>query len=304
MALVAAVLRRSINRLYACWLPRSWRRRWRRSPGCPSCCARRTRPLSDTGAAQHYLPGDGAVLTFPMLQFSLLGALCVLGTVWLVWRGFGGQQRSDPESDRAPRAQPHCPSVGCCRCTPGRCCPCGARWPAARCCPSACSPADGLAQRGRGFGFADIARAAAARCGTAHHSRRGGRHYQLIGHQFSQGHPARALRPDIRKSPTPTPTATVSAPTAVLPARKYYPQVDAAIRGPPASPATDRGDDRRLRLPGAVSVLRVPGLTSPAPTRWPSSTSGRRPSEVVGALKNPRRVPPALDTLPWRRRSS
>jgi galactan 5-O-arabinofuranosyltransferase len=43
-------------------------------------------PLSDTGAAQHYLPGDGAVLTFPMLQFSLLGALCMLGTVWLAWR--------------------------------------------------------------------------------------------------------------------------------------------------------------------------------------------------------------------------
>ena len=43
-------------------------------------------PLSDTGSAQHYLPADGAVLTFPMLQFSLLGALCMLGTLWLVWR--------------------------------------------------------------------------------------------------------------------------------------------------------------------------------------------------------------------------
>ncbi|MEI7913525.1 MAG: galactan 5-O-arabinofuranosyltransferase [Mycobacteriaceae bacterium] len=43
-------------------------------------------PLGDTGTAQHYLPGDGAVLTFPMLQLSLLGALCMLGTVWLVWR--------------------------------------------------------------------------------------------------------------------------------------------------------------------------------------------------------------------------
>jgi galactan 5-O-arabinofuranosyltransferase len=43
-------------------------------------------PLSDTGSAQHYLPADGAVLTFPMLQFSLLGALCMLGTVWLIVR--------------------------------------------------------------------------------------------------------------------------------------------------------------------------------------------------------------------------
>jgi len=55
-------------------------------------------PLGGTGAAQHYLPADGAVLTFPMLQLSLLGALCMLGTLWLVWRGWrpGGQERSDP----------------------------------------------------------------------------------------------------------------------------------------------------------------------------------------------------------------
>ena len=45
-------------------------------------------PLGDTGTAQHYLPTDGAVLTFPMLQFSLLGALCMLGTLWLAWRGW------------------------------------------------------------------------------------------------------------------------------------------------------------------------------------------------------------------------
>ena len=55
-------------------------------------------PLGDTGTAQHYLPGDGAVLNFPMLQFSLLGALCMLGTLWLAWRSWssGGQERSDP----------------------------------------------------------------------------------------------------------------------------------------------------------------------------------------------------------------
>ncbi|MEX0581649.1 MAG: galactan 5-O-arabinofuranosyltransferase [Mycobacterium sp.] len=55
-------------------------------------------PLGDTGTAQHYLPGDGAVLNFPMLQFSLLGALCMLGTLWLAWRSWssGGQERSKP----------------------------------------------------------------------------------------------------------------------------------------------------------------------------------------------------------------
>ncbi|HYJ57716.1 MAG TPA: galactan 5-O-arabinofuranosyltransferase [Mycobacterium sp.] len=39
---------------------------------------------ADTGTAQHYLPVDGAQLSFPMLQFTLLGALCMLGTLWLV----------------------------------------------------------------------------------------------------------------------------------------------------------------------------------------------------------------------------
>ncbi|WP_197420235.1 arabinofuranosyltransferase, partial [Mycobacterium sp. NAZ190054] len=39
---------------------------------------------AETGTAQHYLPMDGAELSFPMLRFTLLGALCLLGTVWLV----------------------------------------------------------------------------------------------------------------------------------------------------------------------------------------------------------------------------
>jgi galactan 5-O-arabinofuranosyltransferase len=41
---------------------------------------------ADKGTAFHYLPMDGAQLTFPMLSFTLLGALCVVGTVWLVVR--------------------------------------------------------------------------------------------------------------------------------------------------------------------------------------------------------------------------
>jgi galactan 5-O-arabinofuranosyltransferase len=43
-------------------------------------------PVSNAGSAWHYPPADGAVLTFPMLQFSLLGALCMLGTLWLILR--------------------------------------------------------------------------------------------------------------------------------------------------------------------------------------------------------------------------
>lgn len=41
---------------------------------------------ADSGTAQHYLPSDGAQLEFPMLHPTLLGALCMLGTLWLVWR--------------------------------------------------------------------------------------------------------------------------------------------------------------------------------------------------------------------------
>jgi galactan 5-O-arabinofuranosyltransferase len=44
-------------------------------------------PISNTGSAQHYLPADGAELTFPMLQFTLLGVVCLIGTLWLVVRG-------------------------------------------------------------------------------------------------------------------------------------------------------------------------------------------------------------------------
>jgi galactan 5-O-arabinofuranosyltransferase len=43
-------------------------------------------PVSNSGSAFHYLPADGATLTFPMLQFSLLGAICMLGALWLVVR--------------------------------------------------------------------------------------------------------------------------------------------------------------------------------------------------------------------------
>src|SRR5271165_5372601 len=44
------------------------------------------RSPAESGTAQHYLPVDGAQLSFPMLQFTLLGALCMVGTIWLVVR--------------------------------------------------------------------------------------------------------------------------------------------------------------------------------------------------------------------------
>jgi galactan 5-O-arabinofuranosyltransferase len=41
---------------------------------------------ANSGTAQHYLPTDGAQLSFPMLQFTLLGGLSMVGTLWLVVR--------------------------------------------------------------------------------------------------------------------------------------------------------------------------------------------------------------------------
>ncbi|BBZ19713.1 galactan 5-O-arabinofuranosyltransferase [Mycolicibacterium gadium] len=41
---------------------------------------------AESGTAMHYLPSAGANLEFPMLRFTLLGALCMVGTLWLVWR--------------------------------------------------------------------------------------------------------------------------------------------------------------------------------------------------------------------------
>jgi galactan 5-O-arabinofuranosyltransferase len=46
---------------------------------------RNTRP-PNSGSATHYLPDSGAHFPLPMLDPSLLGALCMLGTLWLVFR--------------------------------------------------------------------------------------------------------------------------------------------------------------------------------------------------------------------------
>ncbi|WP_068272588.1 galactan 5-O-arabinofuranosyltransferase [Aldersonia kunmingensis] len=46
---------------------------------------RTTRPAG-SGTATHYLPDAGAHFPLPMLDPSLLGALCMLGTLWLVFR--------------------------------------------------------------------------------------------------------------------------------------------------------------------------------------------------------------------------
>ena len=68
-------------------------------------------PVSNSGSAWHYLPADGAELTFPMLQFSLLGAICMLGTLWLVVRtrppqAGGGTPLRSGDPTRSPGSAP------------------------------------------------------------------------------------------------------------------------------------------------------------------------------------------------------
>ncbi|NMN98582.1 galactan 5-O-arabinofuranosyltransferase [Antrihabitans stalactiti] len=41
---------------------------------------------ANSGTAFHYLPDTGAQLALPMLHFSLLGGLCMIGTIWLAIR--------------------------------------------------------------------------------------------------------------------------------------------------------------------------------------------------------------------------
>ncbi len=89
MAGVAAVVRRSVSPLLRLGLVAVLAAAIAAVTWLPFLLRAVHGPLGRTGTAQHYLPGDGAVLTFPMLQLSLLGALCMLGTIWLVWRAFG-----------------------------------------------------------------------------------------------------------------------------------------------------------------------------------------------------------------------
>ncbi|MGV9819115.1 galactan 5-O-arabinofuranosyltransferase [Nocardia xishanensis] len=45
-----------------------------------------TSQTPSSGTALHYLPKSGAELPLPMVEFTLLGGLCLIGTVWLVVR--------------------------------------------------------------------------------------------------------------------------------------------------------------------------------------------------------------------------
>lgn len=286
MAVVAAVLRRSINPLVRVVVIAAIAAALAAVTWLPFLLRAARGPLSDTGAAQHYLPGDGAVLTFPMLQFSLLGALCMLGTVWLVWRGWSsiragalgigvlalyGWSLLSMVSTLAGstllsfRLQPTLTVL--------------------------------LAAAGV-FGFIDVVRAAAARwnrriipVGVA---------IGLIGAiGFSQDIP-HVLRPDITVAYTDTDGDGQRGDRRPPGSEKYYPQVDEAIRE-----ATGKPRDETVVMTADYSFLSYypyfgfQGLTSHYANPLAQFDKRAAAIESWGTIKTPEEFAHALDALPW-----
>ena len=267
-------------------------------------------PLSGTGAAQHYLPADGAVLTFPMLQLSLLGALCMLGTLWLVWRGWrpGGQERSDPGmgSGGQERSDPGMGSVRAGALGMGVLALYG--WSLL----SMLSTLAGstllsfrlqptltvLLGAAGVFGFIEIAQAAAVRWnrGVLPVALAAG----LIGAiGFSQDIP-HVLRPDITVAYTDTDGDGQRGDRRPPGAEKYYPRVDAAIRE-----ATGKPRDETVVMTADYSFLSYypyfgfQGLTSHYANPLAEFDKRAAAIESWGEITDPDEFAKALDTLPW-----
>jgi galactan 5-O-arabinofuranosyltransferase len=267
-------------------------------------------PLADTGVAQHYLPGDGAVLTFPMLQFSLLGALCMLGTMWLLWRARPGSDRGmrhggRERSDRGIRHSVRASALGI-----------GVLSLYAWSLLSMLTTLAGttllsfrlqptltvlLAAAGV-FGFIDVASTVDRKWGV----RWNGRVMPvavavgLIGViGFSQDIP-HVLRPDITVAYTDTDGDGQRGDRRPPGAEKYYPQLDAAIRE-----ATGIPRDRTIVMTADYSFLSYypyfgfQGLTSHYAN--PLAQFGARAAAIEswGELTDPEEFVRALDALPF-----
>ena len=262
-------------------------------------------PMSGTGIAQHYLPDDGAVLNFPMLQFSLLGALCMLGTLWLVWRGPGGLgappacggERSDSgigsASSRAAALGIGVLSVY--------------GW-------SLMSMLDTLAgttllsfrlqptltvllAAAGVFGVIDVARAAAGRWRQAIPVATAIGLIGAIG--FSQDIP-HVLTPDLNVAYSDTDGNGQRGDRRPPGAEKFYPQVDAAIRAatgrPPAETVVMTADYGFLAV---YPYYGFQGLTSHYANPLAQFDKRTAAIESWGKLKSADEFVKALDALPW-----
>ena len=249
-------------------------------------------PVSNTGSAFHYLPADGAELTFPMLKFTLLGALCMLGTLWLVVRARSSVRGGRPGHRRARRL-PVVAAVDA-----GHA---GAHHAAV---VSAAADAHGAAGHRRRLRL----HRSHARAGRARHESMPGAAacYRLRPRSDWPGRSRSAKTSPtccgrISPSPTPTPTATASAATGVRPSsEKFYPSIDAAI-----TQATGKPRDETVVLTADYSFLSYypywgfQGLTSHYAN--PLAQFDKRAAAIKSwsKLKTPDQFIHALDTLPW-----
>ncbi len=286
MALVAAVLRRSINPLVRVVVVAVIAGALAAVTWLPFLLRAARGPMSDTGAAQHYLPGDGAVLNFPMLQFSLLGALCMLGTFWLVWRG--------PRSTRAGAL-----GIGVLALYGWSLLSMVSTLAGSTLLSFRLQPTLTVLLTTAGvFGFIDVTRAAAARwnrriipVGVA---------VGLVGAiGFSQDIP-HVLRPDITVAYTDTDGDGQRGDRRPPGSEKYYPQVDEAIRE-----ATGRPRDETVVMTADYSFLSYypyfgfQGLTSHYANPLAQFDKRAAAIESWGTIKSPDEFAHALDTLPW-----
>jgi galactan 5-O-arabinofuranosyltransferase len=286
MALVAAVLRRSINPLVRVVVVAVIAAALAAVTWLPFLLRAARGPMSDTGAAQHYLPGDGAVLNFPMLQFSLLGALCMLGTLWLVWRG--------PRSTRAGAL-----GIGVLALYGWSLLSMVSTLAGSTLLSFRLQPTLTVLLTTAGvFGFIDVTRAAAARwnrriipVGVA---------VGLVGAiGFSQDIP-HVLRPDITVAYTDTDGDGQRGDRRPPGSEKYYPRVDEAIRE-----ATGRPRDETVVMTADYSFLSYypyfgfQGLTSHYANPLAQFDKRAAAIESWGTIKSPDEFAHALDTLPW-----
>ncbi|MEI6251811.1 MAG: galactan 5-O-arabinofuranosyltransferase [Mycobacteriaceae bacterium] len=310
MALVAAVLRRSINPLMRVAVVAVVAAALAAITWLPFLLRAARGPMSGTGAAQHYLPGDGAVLTFPMLQFSLLGSLCMLGTLWLVWRGWGtgGQERSD--SGIGP-ARAGALGIGVLALYAWSLLSMVSTLAGSTLLSFRLQPTLTVLLSAAGvFGFIDVARAAAARWNLRDPAGRSAATrgsilpvataVGLIGAiGFSQDIP-HVLRPDITVAYTDTDGDGQRGDRRPPGSEKYYPQVDEAIRE-----ATGKPRDETVVMTADYSFLSFypyfgfQGLTSHYANPLAQFDKRAAAIESWGTIKSPDEFAKALDTLPW-----
>ncbi len=243
-------------------------------------------PLSGTGSANHYLPADGAVLTFPMLQFSLLGALCMLGALWLVWRA-----RS---STRAAALGIGVLSVYAWSLLSMLTTLAGTTLLSFRLQPTLTV----LLSAAGVFGFIEVALAIAAR--TNRKVIPVAAAIGLIGAiGFSQDIPD-VLRPDLTVAYTDTDGYGQRGDRRPPGAEKYYPEVDAAIRH-----ATGKPREQTVVMTTDYSFLSYypyygfQGLTSHYANPLAQFDKRAAAIESWADLKNADQLVKALDALPW-----